>query len=114
MRSFLSAFCRSWCWRIGWEFRRNQRCTVQLHSVIELKDKTIFVTGGAHRLGKAMTLAAAEAGAQVAFTYLQSSEEAKEVLAQIKAMGREGLSVSCDVRDSHSIAAAVEATVKRF
>jgi len=91
-----------------------RRFTVQLHPVTELKDRTVLVTGGAHRLGKAMTLAAAEAGAQVAFTYLQSAEEAEEILAAIKAMGREGLSIRCDVRDSQSIAAAVEATLKRF
>jgi NAD(P)-dependent dehydrogenase (short-subunit alcohol dehydrogenase family) len=82
--------------------------------VTELKDKTILITGGAHRLGKAMTLAAAEAGAQVVFTYLQSAEEAEDVLAQIKAKDNEGLSLRCDVRDANSIAAAVDATVKRF
>ncbi len=80
----------------------------------ELKGKTVLVTGGAHRLGKAMTLAAAKSGAQVAFTYLQSANEAEEVLADVKAMGREGIAICCDVRDSQSIAAAAEATVKRF
>src|SRR5258708_17949841 len=61
-----------------------------------------------------MNLAGAEAGAQVAFNYLQSAEEAGEILAAIKAMGTEGLSIRCDVRDSQSIAAAVEATLKRL
>ena len=80
----------------------------------ELRDKTVLVTGGAHRLGKAMTLAAARSGAQVAFTYMQSAGEAEEVLAAVKVMGGQGLSIRCDVRDSQSIAAAAEATLQRF
>src|SRR5258708_39952166 len=99
--------------KIQLQKRESAASQVQLHPVTELKDRTVLVTGGAHRLGKAMTLAAAEAGAQVAFTYLQSAEEAGEIPSAIKARGREGLSIRCDVRDSQRIAPAVAAALKR-
>ena len=41
----------------------------------DLKGKTIFITGGARRLGHAIALSMARAGAKIAFTYLQSERE---------------------------------------
>ncbi len=79
-----------------------------------LKGKTVIVTGGARRLGKAIALGAADAGAQVAFTYLNSSEEADRMLAEVKAKGADALSVRCDVRDVRSVASAAETLLKRF
>ena len=73
-----------------------------------LEGKTAVVTGGAVHLGRAIVLAMADAGAQVAFTYLDSRGEAQQTLAEIKQRGGQGIVVQCDVRDRKSIAAAVE------
>jgi len=46
-----------------------------------LKGKSVLVTGGARRIGRAIALAVAAAGADVAFTYLSSAQDARQTLA---------------------------------
>lgn len=79
-----------------------------------LQGKTALITGGAVHLGKAIALAMADAGAQIAFTYLDSKDEAEQTLAAIKAKGRSATAVPCDVRNSKSIVAAVDSIQKQF
>ncbi len=79
-----------------------------------LQGKTALITGGAVHLGKAIALAMAEAGAQIAFTYLDSKDEAERTLAEIRSKGRSAIAVPCDVRDTKSIAAAVDSIQKQF
>ena len=79
-----------------------------------LSGKVVLVTGGARRLGRAMALAAADAGAQVAITYLSSGEEARGVVQQIQAKGGEGMGIQCDVRREPSIAKVAPAILKKF
>ena len=43
---------------------------------MHLKGKTALVTGGAHRVGKAITLALAREGANVVINYRSSDQEA--------------------------------------
>ncbi|HEV3042107.1 MAG TPA: SDR family oxidoreductase [Candidatus Angelobacter sp.] len=76
---------------------------------VNLEGKTAIITGGAVHLGRAIALAMAEAGAQVAFTYLESKDAAEQTLADIKKMGGQACAVQCDIRDGKSITAAVEA-----
>jgi NAD(P)-dependent dehydrogenase (short-subunit alcohol dehydrogenase family) len=56
----------------------------------------------------------ADAGAQVAFTFLRSSREADETLAQIKSKGVRALAVACDLRQEQSVTAAVSKVVNEF
>jgi len=51
------------------------------HRTEELKGKTCFVTGGSRGIGRAIVIAMASAGADVAFTY-QTSKEPAETLAK--------------------------------
>lgn len=74
---------------------------------MELKGKTALVTGGAIRVGKAIALALAERGADVAITYRSSEEEARETVEEIRARGVAGLAVRCDQRDPRRIPEAV-------
>jgi NAD(P)-dependent dehydrogenase (short-subunit alcohol dehydrogenase family) len=82
--------------------------------VNELKGKIIVVTGGARRLGKEIVLGAARAGAHVAFTYLNSEEEALRTLAELKAICADVLAVQCDVREQQSIARAMDIVLKHY
>ena len=66
---------------------------------VSLKNKTVLITGGARRLGKAIALATAQAGANVAFTYATSANEARQTLREIERSGVQGLSLKCDLRD---------------
>lgn len=83
-------------------------------AVASLKGKTVVITGGAVHLGRAIALAMAHAGAQVAFTYLHSAKEAQQTLSEIQKHGSEAIALHCDVRDAGSIAAAVERVKSRF
>jgi NAD(P)-dependent dehydrogenase (short-subunit alcohol dehydrogenase family) len=79
-----------------------------------MRGKTVLVTGGARRIGRAIALAMAKAGAEVAFTYRSSATQARETLSELKACGVRALAVRCDVRDEKSVAATLRAVEKRF
>lgn len=64
---------------------------------MEIRGKTALVTGGAHRVGKAITLMLAREGANVAVNYYSSAEAAQDTVAEIEALGVRGLAVRCDV-----------------
>ncbi len=79
-----------------------------------LAGKTALVTGAAKRIGRAIALALAEAGADVAITYRGSEQEAGQTVADIKAQGVRALAVSCNVRDDGSVTAAVASVMAEF
>jgi 3-oxoacyl-[acyl-carrier protein] reductase/pteridine reductase len=68
-----------------------------------LSGRTVLVTGAAKRLGRAIALAAAERGANVAITYRESAREARAVIAELALHGVEALAVRCDVTDEKSV-----------
>jgi len=67
------------------------------------KHKTALVTGGAHRVGKAITLMLAAAGANVIVNYNTSAAEAEQTVAEARALGVEALAVQCDVADLQAV-----------
>lgn len=77
-------------------------------------DKVILVTGGAHRVGKAMALRAADLGANVVITYHASSGPAEETCAEISAKGRQALAIQCNQAQVEPIAETVEAVIQHF
>jgi NAD(P)-dependent dehydrogenase (short-subunit alcohol dehydrogenase family) len=79
-----------------------------------LAGKSVFVTGGARRLGRAIALTLAEAGADVAISYRSSEAEALETTAAIAALGRRSLAVPCNVRSETSVRAAVAQVIAGF
>jgi NAD(P)-dependent dehydrogenase (short-subunit alcohol dehydrogenase family) len=68
-----------------------------------LSGRSLLVTGGAKRLGRAIALAAAEHGADVAITYRDSAREAREVVGELARHGVEALAVRCDVTDEKNV-----------
>jgi NAD(P)-dependent dehydrogenase (short-subunit alcohol dehydrogenase family) len=79
-----------------------------------LAGKSVFVTGGARRLGRAIALILAEAGADVVISYRSSEAEALETTAAIAALGRRSLAVPCDVRSETSVRSAVAQVIAGF
>lgn len=79
-----------------------------------LAGKTAFVTGGARRIGRAIAIALAEAGADVAISYRSSRAEAAVTAEQIAARGRRSVLVECDVRSEESVRAAVSKVAAEF
>ncbi|HVO30690.1 MAG TPA: SDR family NAD(P)-dependent oxidoreductase, partial [bacterium] len=62
-----------------------------------LRGKRALVTGGGVRLGRAIALALADAGAHVAVHYHQSIAGAQQVAAKIHAQGGQAFTVSADL-----------------
>ncbi|MGW8727784.1 SDR family NAD(P)-dependent oxidoreductase [Streptomyces sp. NPDC055808] len=68
-----------------------------LTSLSPLDGKKALVTGGSRGIGAAIALRLAEEGADVAVTYVQGEEAAREVVAKIEAMGRRGFALRADL-----------------
>jgi pteridine reductase len=85
-----------------------------LKNVDALSGKTVLVTGAAKRLGRAMALAAAENGADVAITYRESAREARAVVGELARRGVEALAVRCDVRDERSVREMVKEVAREM
>ncbi|HWE85791.1 MAG TPA: SDR family NAD(P)-dependent oxidoreductase [Terracidiphilus sp.] len=75
-----------------------------------LSGQSALITGGARRIGRAIALELARAGADITLTYLNSRAEAQRTAAEIEQLGRRALAVECDVRSESSVRAAIEAS----
>ncbi|MFD7859332.1 SDR family NAD(P)-dependent oxidoreductase [Streptomyces microflavus] len=69
--------------------------------------RAALVTGGSRGIGAATALRLAEAGADVAITYVQDEEGARAVVAKIEGAGRRGVALRCDAADADTAAGAV-------
>ena len=79
----------------------------------DLTSQVALVTGAARGLGRAISLALAQAGADVALG-LRDISVAGDVGDEIRAMGRRVLPLQMDVREMHQIHAAIDAAVANF
>lgn len=77
-----------------------------------LSGKTALVTGSATGIGRAISLAIAEAGADVA-CHCRKVGDATETVATITEMGRNAIEVSCDLSDKQTPARIVEQVISR-
>ena len=75
-----------------------------------LRGKTALITGGARRLGRASALAMAEAGADVAITFLHSAREAQHTVIDLGSFGVRAVALRCDVTDEKSVKSAIKET----
>ena len=67
--------------------------------MFDLAGKIAVVTGGSRGIGRATSLALAEAGAHVLVNYRSNEEAAKETLALIEKAGGQGELLGFDVAD---------------
>lgn len=70
---------------------------------LPLERRVALVTGGATRLGRAIAVALARAGADVAISYWQSERQAADTVAEIIGLGRRAMALRCDMRDAAQI-----------
>ncbi|MGE8209366.1 MAG: SDR family NAD(P)-dependent oxidoreductase [Stenotrophomonas rhizophila] len=67
--------------------------------------RIVLVTGGSRGLGRNAALALAADGADIVITYRSQADAARQVVAQIEALGRRAAALPLDVADSGSFAA---------
>ena len=79
-----------------------------------LKGKTVLVTGAAKRIGRAIALALAERGANVAITYLGSQLEAEDTVRALVAHDVDAFAARCDLRDPESILETMASVIEEF
>lgn len=83
-----------------------------------LSGKVALITGAGKRIGRAIALALAEQGANIAITYLGSQPEAEQTVHDLTQRGAErsikALAMRADLRDPEDIRQAVAAVQERF
>jgi 2-dehydro-3-deoxy-D-gluconate 5-dehydrogenase len=83
-----------------------------MNSSFDLTNKVAAVTGGTRGIGKAIALAFAEAGANIAL--LQRSVEDTETKRSIEKLGRECRIIQCDLNNSEQVKQAIPEVIKQM
>jgi NAD(P)-dependent dehydrogenase (short-subunit alcohol dehydrogenase family) len=76
---------------------------------VDLRGRNALITGGAHRVGRGITLALAGAGANVFIHYGRSSDEAGETATEAEALGVRAETGSADLTDPQAAVGLVGA-----
>jgi 3-oxoacyl-[acyl-carrier protein] reductase len=83
----------------------------------DLSRRVALVTGGSRGIGRAVAIALAEAGADVAVNFRDGAEQAKEVVEAIRHRGRRAIMVAADVSQRPAVdrlVSTVEAELGRI
>ena len=84
-----------------------------IYGMSELRDRAVFVTGGGKGIGRAVALAFAEAGCDVAVCG-RDAEALDATAREIEALGRRALAVRADVSSEDDVNAAVARVLDTF
>jgi NAD(P)-dependent dehydrogenase (short-subunit alcohol dehydrogenase family) len=79
-----------------------------------LADRIALITGADSGIGRAVALAFAREGADVAIGYHEHEDDARETARVVEAAGRKAIMVAADIGDDTQARALVERAVQRF
>lgn len=74
-----------------------------------LEGKKAFITGSSRGIGKATAIAMAKQGADIVVHYRREADQAEEVAAEIRALGRDALIVKAELESQEDINGAFDA-----
>ena len=80
----------------------------------KLEGLSALITGGNSGIGRAVAIAFAREGADVAIAYLNEHEDAQETMRWIEDAGRRTLAIAGDLRDPQHCRSLVERTVREL
>ena len=80
----------------------------------QFEGKSAIVTGGTRGIGKAIVLELAKRGANVAFNYSKSADEAEKLKTEIEALGVKAFAAQCDVANTEASADFVKQVTAEF
>jgi NAD(P)-dependent dehydrogenase (short-subunit alcohol dehydrogenase family) len=80
----------------------------------KLQDKAALITGGDSGIGRAVALAFAKEGADVAIVYLNEHGDAHETKARVEKEGRRCMAIAGDVGDERFCQQAVQDTIREL
>lgn len=78
---------------------------------MQLEGQSALVTGGTRGIGRAIAVALAKAGADVAITYNSNEALAQEVVAELQASGRKAVAYKVDVAKAEEAQSCIERTI---
>jgi NAD(P)-dependent dehydrogenase (short-subunit alcohol dehydrogenase family) len=80
----------------------------------KLVDRVALITGGDSGIGRAVALAFAREGADVAIAYYDEEEDARRTMSLVSDAGRDGLSIAGDLSDRDHCRDIVRRTIETF
>jgi NAD(P)-dependent dehydrogenase (short-subunit alcohol dehydrogenase family) len=78
------------------------------------EDCAVLITGGDSGIGRAVAIAFAREGADVAISYLSEHEDAEETARWVRAAGRRALLISGDIGEAEHCEELVQRTIDEF
>ena len=81
---------------------------------MKLEGRTALVTGASRGIGRAIALALAEEGADVAINYVSNEAAAAAVVEEVQALGRKGMLARADVGDFPDTYAMAHSVLREF
>jgi len=85
-----------------------------MKETLKVKGKTALVTGASRGIGRAMALALAREGADIAVNCSSSVIEAKKVVREINKLGRKAIVIKADVSDKASVNQMIDEVIRQF
>ncbi len=80
----------------------------------QFEGRSAIVTGGTRGIGKEIVLEMARRGANVAFNYSKSADEAERLKAEVEALGVKAYAAQCDVANTEAAAEFVKQVTAEF
>ncbi len=81
---------------------------------IKLRDKAALITGGSGGIGRAIAIKLSEMGFNIAISYLNNEEAAREVIAEVEKNNVKGLSIKADVSKEEDVKRIIETVNKEI